>query len=273
LVMMYLVCIFMVFLPIMCAETLISCRGRQSPVNSLKALAIEAGASPKWSWAALIGMIAALLILSFYSVITGWPPDDTLSMGGSQFSGVTAEGAGAAFGALTADPWRLTLWHTLFMLLTGVVIARGVVTGLKRCLRVMVPLLWVLLMVLLGYSMTTGHFVQGLHLLFDFSARSATRWVLAAMGHAFFTLSVGVGAIMVCGSYMPMRASMGGTILTVGILGTLVALAAGMALFPIVFATGLELGAGPGLMVVSLPVAFGNIAFGQSTGTLFLCWR
>jgi NSS family neurotransmitter:Na+ symporter len=93
------------------------------------------------------------------------------------------------------------------------------------------------------------------------------------MGHAFFTLSDGVGAIMVCGSYTPMRASMGGTILTVGILGTLVALAAGMALFPIVFATGLELGAGPGLMVVSLPVAFGNIAFGQSTGTLFLCWR
>lgn len=167
-VMMYLVCIFMVGLPIMLAETLVGRRGRQSPVNTLKALAIESGASPKWSWAALVGMIAALLILSFYSVVAGWSLDYILSMGGGQFAGVSAEGAGAAFGALTADPWRLTLWHTLFMLLTGFVIARGVVAGLERSLRIMMPLLFVLLLVLLGYSMTTGHFMQGFHFLFDF---------------------------------------------------------------------------------------------------------
>ncbi|WNF47810.1 sodium-dependent transporter [Pseudomonas sp. SG20056] len=268
-VMMYLVCIFMVGLPIMLAETLIGRRGRQSPVNTLKTLAIESGASPKWSWAALVGMVAALLILSFYSVVAGWSLDYILSMGGGQFAGVSAEGAGAAFGALTADPWRLTLWHTLFMLLTGFVIARGVVAGLERSLRIMMPLLFVLLLVLLGYSMTTGHFMQGFHFLFDFQPDRVLDGVLAAMGHAFFTLSVGVGAIMVYGSYMPKNASIGGTILTVGILDTLVALTAGMALFPIVFAGGLEPGAGPGLMFVTLPVAFGNIAFGQVMGTLF----
>lgn len=268
-VMMYLMCIFMVGLPIMLAETLIGRRGRQSPVNTLKTLAIESGASPKWSWAALVGMVAALLILSFYSVVAGWSLDYILSMGGGQFAGVSAEGAGAAFGALTADPWRLTLWHTLFMLLTGFVIARGVVAGLERSLRIMMPLLFVLLLVLLGYSMTTGHFMQGFHFLFDFQPDRVLDGVLAAMGHAFFTLSVGVGAIMVYGSYMPKNASIGGTILTVGILDTLVALTAGMALFPIVFAGGLEPGAGPGLMFVTLPVAFGNIAFGQVMGTLF----
>lgn len=268
-VMMYLVCIFMVGLPIMLAETLIGRRGRQSPVNTLKTLAIESGASPRWSWAALVGMIAALLILSFYSVVAGWSLDYILSMGSGQFAGVSAQGAGAAFGALTADPWRLTLWHTLFMLLTGFVIARGVVAGLERSLRIMMPLLFVLLLVLLGYSMTTGHFMQGFHFLFNFQPERVLDGVLAAMGHAFFTLSVGVGAIMVYGSYMPKQASIGSTILTVGILDTLVALTAGLALFPIVFAGGLEPSAGPGLMFVTLPVAFGNIAFGQVMGTLF----
>jgi len=131
------------------------------------------------------------------------------------------------------------------------------------------PLLFVLLLVLLGYSMTTGHFMQGFHFLFDFQPDRLLDGVLAALGHAFFTLSVGVGAIMVYGAYMPRRASIGSTVLAVGILDTLVALTAGLALFPIVFAAGLEPGAGPGLMFVTLPVAFGNIVFGQVMGTLF----
>ncbi len=91
-VIMYLVCIFLVGLPIMLGETLIGRRGRQSPVNSLRALALESGASPRWSWAALMGMIAALLILSFYSVIAGWSLDYIIGMGGGQFEGISAEG-------------------------------------------------------------------------------------------------------------------------------------------------------------------------------------
>ncbi|HIQ42797.1 MAG TPA: sodium-dependent transporter, partial [Pseudomonas oleovorans] len=118
-VVMYLFCIALVGVPIMLAETLIGRRGRQSPVNSMKSLAIEAGASKGWSLAALGGMVAALLILSFYSVVAGWSLDYILSMGRGDFTGITAEGAGAAFGGLTADPWRLTLWHSLFMLITA----------------------------------------------------------------------------------------------------------------------------------------------------------
>jgi NSS family neurotransmitter:Na+ symporter len=268
-VMMYLLCIFLIGLPIMLAETLIGRRGRQSPINSLKTLAIESGAAPRWSWAALMGMLAALLILSFYSVVAGWSLDYIVNMGRGQFDGVSAEGAGGAFAALTADPWRLVLWHTLFMLLTGFVIARGVVAGLERSLRIMMPLLFVLLLVLLGYSMTTGYFMQGFHFLFDFQPGKLLDGMLAAMGHAFFTLSVGVGSIMVYGAYMPRNASIGSTVLAVGILDTLVALTAGLALFPIVFAAGLDVGEGPGLMFVTLPVAFGNVAFGQIMGTLF----
>src|SRR5690606_7471988 len=145
-VIMYLVCIALVGMPIMLAETLIGRRGRQSPVNSLRSLAEESGASPRWSWAALMGMVAALLILSFYSVVAGWSLEYILDMGRGQFQGVDPAGAGAAFGGLTSDPWRLTLWHTLFMALTALVIAKGVVAGLERSLRVMMPLLFLLLL-------------------------------------------------------------------------------------------------------------------------------
>lgn len=268
-VVMYLLCIALVGLPIMLAETLIGRRGRQSPVNAMRELAIEAGATRHWSLAAVMGLVAALLILSFYSVVAGWSLDYIVGMGRGSFGGITAEGAGAAFGGLTSDPWRLTLWHSLFMVLTAVVIGRGVVAGLERSLRIMMPLLFGLLLVLLGYSLTTGHFMQGFDFLFHFDPGKVRGGILAAMGHAFFTLSVGVGSIMVYGAYMPKQASIGGTVLAVGLLDTLVALTAGLALFPIVFAAGLEPGGGPGLMFVTLPIAFGNIAFGQLMGLIF----
>jgi NSS family neurotransmitter:Na+ symporter len=266
---MYLLCIVLVGVPIMLAETLIGRRGRQSPVNAMKSLALEAGASKHWSLAALVGLVAALLILSFYSVVAGWSLDFIIGMGRGDFRGISAEGAGAAFGGLTSDPWRLTLWHSLFMLVTAIVIGKGVVAGLERSLRIMMPLLFVLLLVLLGYSLTTGHFMQGFDFLFHFDPSKVQDGILAAMGHAFFTLSVGVGSIMVYGSYMPKKASIGSTVIAVGLLDTLVALTAGLALFPIVFAAGLEPGGGPGLMFVTLPIAFGTIAFGQIMGLVF----
>ncbi|WP_417662877.1 sodium-dependent transporter [Pseudomonas sp.] len=266
---MYLVCIALVGLPIMLAETLIGRRGRQSPVNSMRNLAMESGGSRYWSVAAVIGMVAALLILSFYSVVAGWSLDYIISMGRGDFTDISAEGAGAAFGGLTDNPWRLTLWHTLFMIGTGFVIAKGVVAGLERSLRIMMPMLFVLLLILLGYSFTTGHFMQGFDFLFHFDPSKVQGGILAALGHAFFTLSVGVGSIMVYGSYMPKKSSIGATVLAVGLLDTLVALTAGLALFPIVFAAGLEPGGGPGLMFVTLPIAFGNVAFGQVMGLVF----
>lgn len=268
-VLVYLLCIALIGLPIMLAETVLGRRGRQSPVNALRSLARQSGASVKWSWAAMMGMVAALLILSFYSVVAGWSLDYILGMGRGEFASIDGAGAGQRFDTLTADPLRLTLWHSLFMLVTAFIIARGVVAGLERSLRIMMPLLFVLLVVLLGYSLTTGHFMRGVEFLFHFDLAEVPDGILAAMGHAFFTLSVGVGSIMVFGSYMPKESSIGGTVITVALLDTLVALTAGMALFPIVFAAGLEPGGGPGLMFVTLPIAFGNIAMGQIFGLIF----
>ncbi|WP_260959880.1 sodium-dependent transporter [Pseudomonas citri] len=268
-VLMFLACIALIGGPVMLAETLIGRRARQSPANALKVLAQEAGHSTKWSWGAFAGMITALLILSFYSVVGGWSLDYIIDMGRGDFQGATPDLVGAYFGGVIADPLRLTLWHTVFMLLSAVVIAKGVVAGLERSLRVMMPLLFVMILVLLGYSMTTGHFMEGLHFMFDFQPEKVLDGLLPAMGHAFFSLSVGVGSIMIYGAYMPKNASLTRTVVGVALLDTFVSLMAGVALFPIVFAAGLNPSEGPGLMFVSLPFAFGSMAFGQVMGVVF----
>lgn len=268
-VIMFLVCIALIGLPVMLAETLIGRRARQSPANAMRDLAVAAARSPRWSWAALAGMVNALLILSFYSVVGGWSLDYILGVGRGDFQGVDGPKAGALFGALTSDPWRMTLWHTLFMVLSAWVIAKGVVNGLEKALRILMPLLFVLLLLLLGYSMTTGHFMEGLHFMFHFDTSRLMEGLLPAMGHAFFSLSVGVGSLMIYGAYMPKSSSLGKTVVAVALLDTFVSLLAGVALFPIVFAAGLNPGEGPGLMFVTLPLAFGSVTMGQIVGLVF----
>jgi len=154
--------------------------------------------------------------------------------------------------------------------MTMVVVARGVRSGIEKAVRFLMPVLFILLLVLVGYSMSTADFGAGVNFLFkpDFSKLS---WngVLIAMGHAFFTLSLGMGAIMVYGSYLPRSASIAKTSIIVAGADTLVALLAGMAIFPIVFAYGLEPGAGPGLIFETLPIAFGQMWGGSFFGLLF----
>lgn len=179
-------------------------------------------------------MITALLILSFYSVVGGWSLDYLIDMGRGDFQGVSPDQVGAYFGAVIADPWRLILWHTLFMLLSAVVIGKGVEAGLEKSLRIMMPMLFLLMLALLGYSLTTGHFMEGVHFMFDFNPDKVLDGLLPAMGHAFFSLSVGVGSIMVYGAYMTKSASISTTVVGIALLDTFVSLLAGLALFPIV---------------------------------------
>ncbi|PTQ68124.1 sodium-dependent transporter [Pseudomonas sp. GV071] len=268
-VVMFLLFIALLGVPVMVAETLIGRRARLSPANALKALAVHTGHGGKWSWAAFAGMVTALLILSFYSVVGGWSLDYILGVGAGNFQGIDGEKAGGYFAAMVDDPWRMILWHSAFMLLSAGVIARGVVAGLERSLRIMMPLLFVLLLILLGYSLTTGHFMDGVRFMFHLDPSRLMDGLLPAMGHAFFSLSVGIGSILIYGAYMPKQTSITGTVMAVALLDTFVSLLAGLALFPIVFAAGLNAGEGPGLMFVTLPLAFGNVAFGQLIGVVF----
>jgi NSS family neurotransmitter:Na+ symporter len=240
-VMVYLLCILVIGIPIMMAEVMLGRRGRQSPINTMTTLAREAGASPYWRWIGWMGVVAGFLILSYYSVIAGWALAYVFRAASGAFNGVGSEEVQRMFSRLVSDPERLLAWHTIFMLMTTLVVARGVRGGLEKAVRILMPALFLILVILVGYAMNTGHFEQGLNYLFtpDFS-RLSTDGVLIAMGHAFFTLSLGMGAIMVYGSYLPEKASIAGTTLTIALLDTLVAVLAALAIFPIVFANGLR---------------------------------
>ncbi|MCB1789598.1 MAG: sodium-dependent transporter [Gammaproteobacteria bacterium] len=269
-VLVYLVCILLIGVPIMMAEILLGRRGRQSPINTMSALAQEAGASPRWAWLGWIGVVAGFLIMSFYSVIAGWALAYVLKAMSGDFVGFTGDSSAAAFVGHIGNPGITTFWHTLFSVMTGYVVARGVKSGLEKAVRILMPALFVLLVLLLGYAINTGYFDRGVAFLFDPDFGKLSReGVLSALGHAFFTLSLGMGAIMVYGSYMPGKASIATTTFTIAFMDTLVALVAGMAIFPIVFANGLEPGAGPGLVFISLPIAFGQMPGGLLFGTLF----
>jgi len=150
------------------------------------------------------------------------------------------------------------------------VIAGGVKKGLENAVCFLMPALFVLLLLLLVYSTQTGAFAQGWDFMFHFDPEQLS-WdaVLVALGHSFFTLSLGMGAIMAYGSYLPKKTSIGSSVLMIAFMDTLVALIAGLAIFPIVFANGMDPGAGPGLMFVTLPVAFGQMPGGQIFGFVF----
>ncbi|WP_336366158.1 sodium-dependent transporter [Marinobacter sp. C2H3] len=269
-VLMYLVCIAVVGIPIMMAEVMIGRRGGRSPVNSLRAIARKDGLKPAWMLVGAIGILAGFLILSFYSVIGGWAISYIGTAASGQLAGQSADAIGGLFSGLLASPGTLLLWHTVFMVLVMVVVAKGVKAGLERAVTILMPALFVLLLIMVGYAMNSGAFARGAAFLFqpDFSKLSTTG-LLVALGHAFFTLSLGMAVMMAYGSYLPKGVSIARTSITVSIIDTVVALLAGLAIFPVVFANGLEPGAGPGLIFQTLPLAFGQMPGGSFFGTLF----
>jgi neurotransmitter:Na+ symporter, NSS family len=269
-VLVYLLCIALVGIPIMMAEVLLGRQGRQSPISTMAALVRDTGTPKVWQLLGWTGALAGFLILTYYSVIAGWSLNYIFEMASGSFSGKSGEQVAGTFDEMLANPKQLLLWHSLFILLVAAVASQGVIRGLEKAVRLLMPVLFALLILLVGYALSTDSFSRGVGFLFnvDFSKMS---WegALTALGHAFFTLSLGMGAIMVYGSYMPKNASIGGTVMMVAALDTVVALVAGLAIFPIVFSNGLEPGSGPGLMFIALPHAFGNMGFGQLFGVLF----
>jgi len=278
-VLMYLACVFLVGIPIMMAEVMLGRRGRQSPINTMDSLSKEEGLNPAWRYLGWMGVVAGFLILSFYSVVAGWTLEYIFQAGSGNFLTATDGEIGEIFDSLLRDPGQLLAMHTLFMALTVVVVAMGVKSGLERAVKFLMPALFILLLIMVGYAMSTDGFQEGLYYLFypDWSKLSGEGF-LAALGQAFFSLSLGMGAIMVYGSYLPDDASIGHTTVSIALADTVVAIMAGMAIFPLVFAYGLEAGSGPGLIFVTLPIAFGQMPYGQIFGTgffillLFAAW-
>lgn len=289
-IMVYLLCIAIIGIPIMMSEAMLGRRGRQSPYNSMKIIAMEEGRSGWWAWLGGIGALSGFLILSYYSVVGGQVAAYVFRALSGEFNSQSAEGIRSIYEDFRANPEVLLAWHTIFMVITLIVVSRGVRAGLERAIRILMPVLIVLLVLLMGYGMNSDGFQNSMSFLFhiDFSSlvfekdklgnfvfdTSGSRiftmkGILTAMGHAFFTLSLGLGAIMIYGSYLKREVSIAGTVFLIVILDTVIAILAGLVVFPIVFEYGLNPSAGPSLIFESLPIAFGAMPFGELIGFSF----
>ncbi len=269
-VLVYLGCILLIGVPVMIAEIMVGRAGRSDPVHSMAKLGREAGTSPYWGALGGIGIIAGLMIMMFYSVVAGWALEYVAQSVMGDYGNASTEEIEANFSSLLSDNSQQLIWHSLFTLITASVVAAGVAKGIGKAVEILMPVLFGFLLLLLGYSWVNGDFSAGLHFMFDTDFSKLTgEAVLVAMGHAFFTLSLGMGAIMAYGAYFPGHSSIGKTVLAIAALDTIIALVAGMAMFPLVFANGLTPGQGPGLMFVTLPIAFANMNGGLFFGTIF----
>jgi NSS family neurotransmitter:Na+ symporter len=269
-VLIYLACVAVIGMPVMMSEILMGRRGRRNPIATMELLGREEGKSGNWKWVGGMGVLAGIFILSFYSVIGGWTLSYVLKSASGSFSNASAAEITSMRDAFVGSWQTMGLFHTVFMGLSIFVVARGVERGLEQAVRFMVPALLVLMVILLGYSINSGYFGEGLTFMFepDFS-KVDWNTVLAAMGQAFFTLSIGMGAVMAYGAYLPEETSITSAATTVAIADTMIAILAGLVIFPLVFANGLDPADGPGLVFITLPLAFGHMAGGTFFSTLF----
>jgi NSS family neurotransmitter:Na+ symporter len=270
-VLVYVVCILLIGIPILAAEIVIGRAGRHhAPPGALGALARAAKATPAWSALGWIGGLTGLLFLSFYSVVAGWSLAYIVYAADAR-SAEVAGGAASLFESLTASAPKLLGLHLAFVVITGFIVARGIHAGIERAVRLMMPALFLILIGLIVYAaVETDTLSEAARFLFapDFSRLTATS-VVEAMGQAFFTLSVGIGGMLVYGSFLSDPGVVARTSFAIAAIDTAVALLAGLAIFPIVFAFGIEPSAGPGLVFVSLPNAFAQLPGGQIVGAAF----
>ena len=265
-VLIYLLCIIIIGIPIMISEIIIGRRAGNSPINAMKKTALDSNTSSLWRFVGWSGITAGILILSFYSVIAG------ICLNYIFISALPSQilSSSDQFGEVIASPINLLFWHTIFIFLTFLIVSAGVKNGIGRMVKILMPMLGFLLIFMVIYSMINGAFIKTLDFLFapDFSNVTSETF-LSAMGQAFFSLSLGMGSIMAYGAYMPKDQKVVETSFTVASLDTLVAMLAGLAIFPIIFAFNLEPNSGPGLVFVSMLSAFQQMQFGQIIGPFF----
>ncbi|AWT49521.1 sodium-dependent transporter [Psychrobacter sp. YP14] len=273
-VLAYLLCIALIGFPILVAEWMIGRRGQKNPMDSFSDVAASEGKSRNWAIVGVVGILGAFLILSFYSVIGGWALNYMVKLGSGTFTGLNGEAVEGVFNGMLASPSTLTIWHTIFMGVTAIIVALGVTSGIEKASKIMIPMLALLLFVIVGYNIMNGGFAEAVTYLFSpdlskLTGPDSSTIILSALGHAFFTLSLGMGIMVTYGSYLGKNISLLSMARTVVILDTVIALVAGLAIFPIIFSHGMDPAAGPGLIFVSLPIAFGSMTAGALLGTLF----
>lgn len=268
-VIFYLLGLGLIVFPLMLVEFAIGRRGRSHAVGSIAAVAIASGASRLWAVIGVVGVVGAVLILSFYSVIGGWALAyvvDTIRDG----PGASAPAIQARFDALLESPLRMTVYHTLFMAATAAVVARGVAGGIERASLYLMPILIVLVIVLASYSTIQGDASAALRFLFSFDVdRLSPRVALEALGLGFFSIGVGLAVMITYAAYAGPEFDLRTVAIVTLLSDTAISFLAGMAVFPVVFAEQLDPASGPGLMFVTLPLAFARMPLGAPAAIAF----
>lgn len=252
-ILIYLLCIFVLGLPIMISEFLI---GRHSRANTARAYEVLAPGTP-WKWVGFMGVLAGFLILSYYSVVAGWTLEYIVEAGANGFADKKPEDFINSFQSFSQDPYRPILWLVVFLSMTHFIIVKGVKNGIEKSSKIMMPLLLVIIFILAACSISLPGAEKGLEFLLkpDFSKVNSDVF-LGAMGQAFFSLSLGMGCLCTYASYFSKDTSLGKTALSVGLLDTLIAILAGLIIFPAAFSVGIKPDAGPSLIFITLPNVF-----------------
>jgi len=269
-VLVYLAFVFLIGTPVLVAELSLGRRGQLSPIRSMEKIAKEEGRTNWWSLIGWSGVIGAFIVISFYSVVGGWTLAYVAEAVTGGLAGISSEGATDKFTGLISNPYMPLVWHAVFMSITMFIVMRGVEGGLEKAVTILMPALFVILIGLVIYSGYTGDFKAAVDFLFkpDWSKMNAGV-ALNALGQSFFSLSLALGSIMVYGSYLTRDVNIGKAAVTIAGADSAVAILAGLAIFPIVFAYGLQPDASAGLVFMTLPIAFGQMTGGVIIGTLF----
>jgi NSS family neurotransmitter:Na+ symporter len=266
----YILCILIIGIPLMIGEMLIGYMGKSDTVSSLEILAKKYKKNSYWSYVGWLGCITLVLVLSFYSVVAGWSIYYIKASLNNLLINTDSFKLQQLWSNLTNNPLNMLLYHSIFMFLTLIIVSRGIKQGLEKASRVMMPALFFILIILVGYASSTSGFNKGFNFLFHFDFSKITASVvISALGHACFTLAIGAGCILTYGSYLPQNSKIVSTVFIITILDVLVAIFSGMAIFPLVFSYNLEPTSGPGLMFQTLPIAFAKMGGGYWFGLLF----
>ena len=258
-ILIYLVFVFVIGLSVMIAEFAVGRRTNLAAVGAYKSY------SDRWTFAGVIGVVSAFFIMGFYPVVGGW----ALAYVFKSLTGLLAnpDAIGDAFGAFITSPTEPLIWFIIFLAMNITIVAKGIAGGIEKAGKILMPTLFVLLILIALRSITLPGAAAGLDFLFtpDFSEVTGQTF-LAALGQAFFSLSLGMGCMITYGSYLSKSEKLPNNALIVTALDTGIALLAGIAIFPALFAFGMEPAAGPGLVFVVVPIIFSQMG---GLGTLF----
>jgi NSS family neurotransmitter:Na+ symporter len=269
-VLFYLGGLALIVVPLLFAEFAIGRRGRGDAAASIAAVAADCGASRAWAWLGVGGIVTGLLILSFYSVIGGWALAYAVETLHAGLPGTDPRAVQGRFDALLASPWRMGAYHAVFLAISAFIVARGIGSGIETACRILMPALVVLLAGLAAYAAAGGGVAATARFMFRVDPQALTAGAaLEALGLGFFSIGVGLGLMITYAAYADTSIDLRRAAITTVVADTAISFLAGFAVFPLVFAHGLDPASGAGLVFVTLPLAFARMPFGAVAATLF----